>query len=83
MEIGNNAREQLRSLVQRIERLEGEKKAIGEDIKEVYAEAKGNGFDQKVLRKVIARRKQDQAALAEEQSMIDLYWGIVGSEVLS
>lgn len=83
MEIGNNAREQLRSLVQRIERLSTEKDAITADMKELYAEAKGNGFNPKILRKVLALRKKDQNQLADEQAEIDLYWGIVGSEVLS
>ena len=81
MEIGNNAREKLRSLVERIERLDGEKTAIGTDIKEVYAEAKGVGFDVKVLRKVIARRKK--GVNEEEDALIETYWSIVGLEVLS
>ena len=58
---------QLRTIVERIERLEEEKKTISGDIKEVYAEAKGNGFDTKVLRKVIAWRKKDADVRQEEE----------------
>jgi uncharacterized protein (UPF0335 family) len=72
------AQGQLRSLVERIERLEEEKKAIAGDIKEVYAEAKGNGFDTKVLRKVIALRKKDQAERQEEEAMLDVYLAALG-----
>jgi uncharacterized protein (UPF0335 family) len=83
MEIGNNARSQLRALTARIEKLEDDKSLLGEDIKEVYAEAKGNGFDVKTLRKVIAKRKKSKNANEEEQAMLDLYWDIVGLEVMS
>jgi uncharacterized protein (UPF0335 family) len=69
---------QLRSLVERIERLEEEKKTIAADIKEVYAEAKGNGFDTKILRKVISLRKKEPAEREEEQSMLDLYLEALG-----
>ncbi len=72
------AQGQLRSLVERIERLEEEKKTIAGDIKEVYAEAKGNGFDTKVLRKVIAIRKKDQAERQEEEAMLDVYLAALG-----
>ena len=72
------AKGQLRSLVERIERLEEEKKSIAGDIKEVYAEAKANGFDIKVLRKVIGLRKRDRQELAEEEAMLDLYLGALG-----
>jgi uncharacterized protein (UPF0335 family) len=69
---------QLKSLVQRIERLEEEKKALAGDIKEVYAEAKSQGFDTKILRKVIALRKRDTAERAEEDALIELYLGALG-----
>ncbi len=69
---------QLKSIVQRIERLEEEKKALAGDIKEVYAEAKSQGFDTKVLRKVIALRKRDASEKAEEDALIDLYLGALG-----
>ena len=70
--------DQLKSIVQRIERLEEEKKTIADDIKEVYAEAKGTGYDVKVLRKVIAIRKRDANERAEEEAILDLYLQAVG-----
>lgn len=72
------AGDQLKSIVERIERLEEEKKTISDDVKEVYAEAKGNGYDVKVLRKLIARRKRDANELAEEEAILDLYEQAVG-----
>lgn len=72
------AQAQLRSIIERIERLEEEKKTIADDIKEVYAEAKGNGFDTKTLRKVVTLRKKDQAEREEEEAMLDLYMGALG-----
>ena len=72
------AQDQLRSFVERIERLEEEKKTITEDIKDVYAEAKGNGFDTKVLRKVISLRKQDQNERQEQEAILDLYLQALG-----
>lgn len=70
--------DQLKSIVERIERLEEEKKTIQDDIKQVYAEAKGNGYDVKVLRKVIAIRKRDANERAEEEALLDLYLQAVG-----
>ncbi len=70
--------DQLKSIVQRIERLEEEKKTIADDIKEVYAEAKGNGYDVAVLRKVIALRKRDLDERKEEEAILDLYLQAVG-----
>ena len=72
------AKDQLAAFVERIERLEEEKKGISDDIKEVYAEAKGNGFDVKVLRKVISVRKQDASERAEQESILDLYLAALG-----
>ncbi|AMJ61744.1 DUF2312 domain-containing protein [Bosea sp. PAMC 26642] len=72
------AGDQLKSIVERIERLEEEKKTISDDIKEVYGEAKGNGYDVKVLRKVIAIRKRDANERAEEEAILDLYLQAVG-----
>lgn len=72
------AQGQLKALVERIERLEEEKKAIAGDIKEVYAEAKANGFDTKILRKVISLRKKEVTEREEEQSMLDLYMAALG-----
>lgn len=75
----NFAKDQLKSVVDRIERLEEEKSALSADIKEVYAEAKGNGFDVKILRKVIRVRKQDAAERSTEEEMMELYLSAVGS----
>ncbi|MFD1332726.1 DUF2312 domain-containing protein [Methylopila musalis] len=72
------AKDQLTAFVERIERLEEEKKGISDDIKEVYAEAKGNGFDVKVLRKVISLRKQDADERAEQEAILDLYLQALG-----
>lgn len=71
--LGSNAQGQLRSIVERLERLETEKAEVAEQIKEVIAEAKGNGFCSKTLKKVIARRKIERAKLQEQEAMIDLY----------
>ena len=72
------AQDQLRSFVERIERLEEEKKTISDDIKDVYAEAKGNGFDTKVLRRVVSLRKQDQNERQEQEAILDLYLQALG-----
>ena len=69
---------QLQAIVERIERLEEDKAAIAEDIKGIYTEAKGNGFDAKILRKVIALRKKRASERDEEQTMIDLYMSALG-----
>ena len=68
----------LKAFIERIERLEEEKRALAEDIKDVYAEAKGNGFDVKVLRKVVRIRKQDRAKRLEEEAILDLYLSAIG-----
>ena len=72
------AQGQLKSIIERIERLEQEKSEIAEQIKEVFAEAKGNGFDVKILRKVVRIRKQDRAKRLEEEAIIDLYLSATG-----
>ena len=69
---------QLRALVERIERLEEEKKTISDDIKDVYAEAKGTGFDTKAIRALVRLRKQDQAERQEEETILDLYKAALG-----
>ena len=69
---------QLRAIVERIERLEEEKKEVAEQIKEVYAEAKANGFDTKTLRKVVSLRKKSQDERSEEEAMLDLYLSALG-----
>jgi uncharacterized protein (UPF0335 family) len=70
---------QLKSLVERIERLEEEKRALSGDLKEVYAEAKGHGFDTKILRKVVALRRKDAVEREEEDTMVTLYMSALGS----
>jgi uncharacterized protein (UPF0335 family) len=75
------AKGQLKSLVERIEKLEEEKKAIAEDIKEVYAEAKGHGFDTRILRKVIGLRKKDTHEREEEAAVLDLYLHALGMAI--
>lgn len=76
--IGSNINAQLKSIVERIERLEEDKAAIAEDIRQVYAEAKSNGFDVKTLRRVIALRKKESAERAEEQAILEVYMGALG-----
>ena len=74
--VGTTA-DRLRSFIQRIERLEEDKRAVVDDLKEVYGEAKGEGYDTKVLRKVIARRRKDPEELAEEEELLELYLSAV------
>ena len=76
--IGGVARDHLKAFVSRIERLEEDKKAVMDDMKEVYAEAKSMGFDTKILRKVISLRKKEVTEREEEQSMLDLYMAALG-----
>lgn len=80
--LGHNfAADQLRSFVERIERLEDEKATIGQDIKDVYAEAKGTGFNVAIMRKVIRLRKMDKAERDEESAMLDLYLSALGMQL--
>ena len=72
------AQTQLKSIIERVERLEQEKAEVAEQIKEVFAEAKGNGFDVKVLRKIVRIRKQDRAKRMEEEAILDLYLSAIG-----
>ena len=72
------AGDQLRAFVERIERMEEEKKAIADDIREIYAEAKGNGFDAKILRQVVRLRKLDKAERMEQEAILDLYMHALG-----
>ena len=67
------AKERLRSFVDRIERLEEERAALSADIREVYSEAKGEGFDTKIMRQVVRLRKLDKADFQEQEAMLDLY----------
>lgn len=77
-ELGPATTGQLEIIVERIERLEGEKSQITNDIKEVYSEAKGNGFDAKALRKLIALRKQDRDERQEQEAILELYQQALG-----
>ena len=77
-DFGGVAADHLRSYIERIERLEEEKKGIADDIKEVFAEAKGTGFDVKAMRAVLRLRKMDKADLQEQEYMIDLYKHALG-----
>jgi uncharacterized protein (UPF0335 family) len=68
----------LRAFIERIERLEEEKKALAGDIKDVYGEAKANGFDVKIMRKIVSLRKQDRDTRIEEETVLDLYLAALG-----
>jgi uncharacterized protein (UPF0335 family) len=76
--IDTTAQGKLKSLIERIERLEEDKAAVASDLKEVYSEAKGEGFDTKIVRKVVRLRKQDTAKRQEEEALIDLYISAIG-----
>ncbi|MCR5856836.1 DUF2312 domain-containing protein [Mesorhizobium sp. J428] len=71
---------QLKAFIERVERLEEEKKTISDDIKDVYAEMKGTGFDTKAVRTIIRLRKKDQAERQEEEAILDLYKAALGME---
>jgi len=71
--LGDNVKAQLKALVERIEKLEEDKKAIGEDIREVYTEAKGNGYDIAALRSIVRLRRKTPEERAEEQAVLDVY----------
>lgn len=72
------AKDQLKAIVERIERLEEEKKTISDDIREVYSEAKGNGFDVKALRQIVRMRKQDPNERAEAETILETYMQALG-----
>jgi uncharacterized protein (UPF0335 family) len=76
--LNGTAQMQLKSIIERVERLEQEKAEVAEQIKEVFSEAKGNGFDVKVLRKIVRIRKQDRAKRMEEEAILDLYLSALG-----
>lgn len=76
--LNGTAQSQLKSIVERIERLEAEKADTAENITQVFAEAKGNGFDAKALRKIVRIRKQDRAKRLEEEAILDLYLSALG-----
>lgn len=78
--IGHNtvAKDQIRSIVERVERMEEEKKVISDDIRDIYAEAKGNGLDVKALRTIVRMRKQDANERAEQEAILDMYLHAMG-----
>ena len=72
------AKDQLKAIIERIERLEEEKKTISDEIRDVYAEAKGNGFDVKALRTIVRLRKQDENERAEQETILETYMQALG-----
>ena len=76
--LNGTAQSQLKSVIERIERLEEDKANVAADLKQVFAEAQGNGFDVKILRKVVRIRKQDRAKRMEEDAILDLYLSAIG-----
>ncbi len=77
-DLQGNAQQQLRSFIERIERMEEEKAALAADIREIYSEAKGVGFDSKVLRQVVRLRKQDVNERLEQEAILDTYLHALG-----
>ena len=77
-DVGGIAGDRLKSFIERIERLEEERKALGADIKEVYAEAKGTGFDTKIMRQIIRIRRMDKDDLDEQETLLDIYKRALG-----
>lgn len=77
-EIGDNTRAQLKSIIERVEKLEEEKKAASSDIRDVYAEAKSSGFDAKALREIIRLRRQDADERAKREAVLDMYKHALG-----
>ena len=75
---GNVAADQLRLFIERIERLEEEKKGIADDVRDVYSEAKSNGYDTKTMRKIVALRKMDKGARQEAEALLDTYKAALG-----
>jgi len=75
---GGIAADMLRSFIERIERLEEEKKGLADDIREIYAEAKGNGFDPKVMRQIVKIRKMEEHDRKEQEALLDLYSHALG-----
>ena len=75
--LNSTAQTRLKTIIERVERLEEDKAAVANDIKEVFLEAKGEGFDVKILRKVVRIRKQDKVKRTEEEAMIDLYMSAI------
>lgn len=76
--VGGIAGDRLRSFIERIERLEEDKRSIAADIKEVYAEAKGTGFDTKIMRRIVRERRMDKDDLDEQETLIEVYRRALG-----
>ena len=79
-DVGGIAGERLRSFIERIERLEEEKAALADDIREIFAEAKGTGFDTKIMRQVLKLRKLDREDRQEQETLLDLYLQTLGMQ---
>ncbi len=79
-DVGGIAGDRLRSFIERIERLEEEKKGISDDIKDIFAEAKGTGFDVKIIRQIIRLRKKAKEERQEEEELLELYKAALGME---
>lgn len=76
--LGNLSKEQLKSIIERVERLEEEKKTIADDIRDIYAEAKGNGYDVKALRTIVRMRKQDVDERRDQEAVLETYLHALG-----
>jgi len=79
-DVGGISGERLKSYIERIERLDEEKAALAADIKDVFAEAKGNGFDIKIMRQILKLRKMDKADMDEQETLLDLYKRALGMD---
>lgn len=77
-EVGGIAADRLRSIIERIERLEEERKALANDIKDIYAEAKSAGFDAPVIRRIISARKKEPSEIEEQETLFDVYRRALG-----
>lgn len=80
---GNNAAAQIKAYIERVELLEEERKERATDIRDIYAEAKGNGFDAKTLRRIVALRRKDADKVKEENAMLETYLHAIGMEFLA
>ncbi len=76
--VGGIAADRLRSIIERVERLEEEKKALSSDIKDIFSEAKSAGFDVKIIRQIIRQRKQEPAEIEEQETLLDVYRRALG-----
>ncbi len=79
-DVGGVSGTRLKSFIERVERLEEEKRAIAEDVKDVYGEAKATGFDPKIMRKIVSLRKMNLEKRREEQELLELYMSAIGCE---